>query len=193
MLGARVPLATCCVLCMLRLHGGLYLAVVWVRVSDGRFVRLWEHVLWSGRWRAAAAQAQHEPQRAWHTSVVHTLMQGSRGAAGARGEGAAAVQEQAELQTRRDAERSAREEAEAQLKLDNEERMRRLTTFQALAADRMHKQQASLGPLMVNLKQSHAELTEAENLQVRPPRRPLQTHPTAQSACERHCPVRLYC
>lgn len=83
------------------------------------------------------------------------------------GAGAGCVQEQAELQARRDAERSAREEAEAQLKLDNEERMRRLAAFQALAADRMQKQQASLGPLMVNLKQSHAELTEAENLQVR--------------------------
>lgn len=70
------------------------------------------------------------------------------------------------MQAKRDAERSAREAAEAQLKLDNEERIRRLAAFQALAADRMHKQQASLGPLMVNLKQSHAELTEAENLQV---------------------------
>lgn len=76
------------------------------------------------------------------------------------------MQEQAGLQAKRDAERSAREAAEAQLKLDNEERIRRLAAFQALAADRMHKQQTSLGPLMVNLKQSHAELTEAENLQV---------------------------
>eukprot|EP00892_Ulva_mutabilis_P006187 jgi/Ulvmu1/3940/UM018_0163.1 len=81
------------------------------------------------------------------------------------------LEEQAELQARRDKERSAREEAEAALKVDNEERMRRLTTFQALASDRMQTQQASLGPLMVNLKQSHAELTEAENLQGRNLRR----------------------
>lgn len=77
------------------------------------------------------------------------------------------MQEAAELQAKRDAERSAREAAEAALKADNEERIRRLAAFQALAADRMHKQQACLGPLMVNLKQSHGELTQAENLQVR--------------------------
>lgn len=76
------------------------------------------------------------------------------------------VQKQAELAKKRDAERSEREEMEARLKIDNEERMRRLATFQELASNRMAIQQQHLGPLMVNLKQSHAELTEAENLQV---------------------------
>lgn len=76
------------------------------------------------------------------------------------------VQKQADLSKKRDAERSEREEMEARLKIDNEERMRRLATFQELASNRMAIQQQHLGPLMVNLKQSHAELTEAENLQV---------------------------
>lgn len=78
------------------------------------------------------------------------------------------VQKQADLARKRDAERSEREEMESRLKIDNEERMRRLATFQELASNRMAIQQQSLGPLMVNLKQSHAELTEAENLQVIP-------------------------
>lgn len=76
------------------------------------------------------------------------------------------VQKHTELATKRDAERSEREEMESRLKIDNEERMRRLATFQELASNRMAIQQQHLGPLMVNLKQSHAELTEAENLQV---------------------------
>jgi hypothetical protein len=81
------------------------------------------------------------------------------------------LQKQAEVAMKRDAERSEREEMESKLKIDNEERMNRLATFQELASNRMAKQQQTLGPLMVNLKQTHAELTEAENLQVLVPAR----------------------
>jgi hypothetical protein len=78
------------------------------------------------------------------------------------------VQKQAALAAKRDEQRNEREKLEAQLKVDNEERMRRQATFQELASNRMATQQAQLGPLMVNLKQSHGELTEAENLQACP-------------------------
>ena len=76
---------------------------------------------------------------------------------------------------------------ESRLKIDNEERMRRLATFQELASNRMAIQQQSLGPLMVNLKQSHAELTEAENLQVPPLHSSIlcRTHTSQSSAVVR--------